>query len=89
MAEAYQLAPSSLREDPLEGREPKAVRIKVDQRLSKQFLATIERLIRQAIGRQANFIILQLESSGGDTQDLPGALLQAQTLAEKLRKLAP
>jgi membrane-bound ClpP family serine protease len=87
VAEAYQLSPSSLREDPLEGREPKAVRIKVDQRLTRQFLATIERLIRQAIGRQANFIILQLESSGADTQDLFGVLLQAQTLGEKLRKL--
>jgi membrane-bound ClpP family serine protease len=87
VAEAYQLAPSSLREDPLEGREPKAVRIKVDQRLSRQYLATIERLIRQAIGRQANFIILQLETSGGDTQDLYPSLLQAQSLAEKLRKL--
>jgi membrane-bound serine protease (ClpP class) len=87
VAEAYQLAPSSLREDPLEGRDPKAVRIKVDQRLTRQYLATIERLIRQAIGHQANFIILELETSGGDTQDLSGALLQAESLAEKLRKL--
>jgi len=78
VAEAYQLAPSSLREDPLEGREPNAVRIKVDQRLTKQFAATIDRLIRQAIGRQANFIILQLECSGGDTQE-------ARDLADKLR----
>jgi membrane-bound ClpP family serine protease len=68
LAEAYQLAPSSLREDPLEGREPNAVRIKVDQPLTKQFASTLERLIRQAIARQANFIILQLECSGGDTQ---------------------
>lgn len=80
VAEAYQLTPSSLREDPLEGREPNAVRIKVDQRLTKQFAGTIERLIRQAIGRQANFIILQLECNGGDTQE-------ARDLAEKLRTL--
>lgn len=81
VAEAYQLAPSSLREDPLEGREPNAVRIKVDQRLSKQFLDTIDRLIRQAIARQANFIILQLEAiHGGDTE-------RALALAEKLRTL--
>jgi membrane-bound ClpP family serine protease len=80
VAEAYQLAPSSLREDPLEGREPIAVRIKVDQPLTKQFAATIERLIRQAIGRQANFIILQLECNGGDT-------LEGRDLAERLRTL--
>src|SRR5207244_7565521 len=36
---------------------------------TKDFAWTIQRLIRQAIARQANFIILQLEcGSGGDTQ---------------------
>ncbi|HLJ97074.1 MAG TPA: NfeD family protein [Gemmataceae bacterium] len=80
LAEAYQLSPSSLREDPLEGREPNAVRIKVDQRLTPEFVGTIDRMIRQAIARQANFIILQLEANGGDTK----AVLP---LAEKLRTL--
>jgi len=80
VAEAYRLAPSSLREDPLEGRPPIAFRIKVDQRLTKPFAATIERLMRQAISRQANFIILQLECNGGDT-------VEAAHLAEKLRTL--
>jgi membrane-bound serine protease (ClpP class) len=80
VAEAYQLEPSSLREDPLEGRLPNAVRIKVDQPLTKQFAATIKRLIRQAIGSRANFIILQLDSNGGDTQE-------ARDLAEQLRSL--
>jgi len=84
VAEAYQLAPSSLREDPLEGREPSAVRIKVDQRLTKPFAATLERLIRQAIARQANFIIFQLEdwSSG----PLPDTQV-ARDLAEQVRTL--
>ena len=80
VAEAYQLAPSSLREDPLEGHDPNPVRIKVDQPLTKEFAATIDRLIRQAIARRANFIILQLDGNGGDTQE-------ARDLAEKLRSL--
>lgn len=80
VAEAYQLTASSLREDPLEGREANAVRIKVDQRLTKAFADTIRKQLRQAIGRQANFLILQLDCNGGDTQE-------ARDLAEELRTL--
>src|SRR5205085_5195676 len=57
-----------------------AVRIKVDQPLTKAFAQTVWNMIRQAIGRQANFLILQLDCNGGDTQE-------ARDLAERLRTL--
>ena len=81
VAEAYQLTATSLREDPLEGREPKVVRLFVSEPISKAVSERLRRQIRQAIGRQhANVIVLQMESSGGDTQ-------VALELAEYLRTL--
>jgi len=68
VAEAYQLSASSLREDPLEGRAPVAERIVIRERINKALSETLQRRIRQAISRGANFILLQLEGGGGDTE---------------------
>jgi membrane-bound ClpP family serine protease len=78
--DAYYLKPSSLREDPLEGRDPKAVRVMVNEWISKAVREALERRIRKAVGDHANVVILQLECGGGDTQ-------AAQDFAEFLRDL--
>jgi membrane-bound ClpP family serine protease len=78
--DAYYLMPSALREDPLEGREPKAVRVVVNEWISKAVREALERRIRQAIGQdRANVIILELDCGGGDTES-------AQYLANFLRE---
>jgi membrane-bound ClpP family serine protease len=80
VAEAYQLAPSSLREDPLEGRDPIAERITIREPINSALDETLRRQIRQALARNVNFIIFQLECRGGDT-------LIARDLAERIREL--
>jgi membrane-bound serine protease (ClpP class) len=67
VAEAYQLSPSSLREDPLEGREPVAERIIIRDPINAALEETLRRQVRQALARNVNFIIFQMESRGGDT----------------------
>jgi membrane-bound ClpP family serine protease len=81
LAQEYQLSPSSLREDPLEGREPVVERMIIREPVTRALKETMERLIPQAIGRrQANVIVLQLDSRGGDTQ-------VGRDIAEFLRQL--
>jgi membrane-bound serine protease (ClpP class) len=80
VAERYGLTPSSLREDPLEGRDPRPFRIKLAEPLTGAVGERLRRQIRQAVGRQANVLILQLESSRGE-------LTPALDLAEMLRNL--
>lgn len=80
VAEKYQLPASSLREDPLMGRTPVVWRIEVRGQVNGALNETLQRRIRRAIGQGANFIILQLECGGGDTQT-------AQDLARWLRDL--
>jgi membrane-bound ClpP family serine protease len=79
--DAYDLKPSSLREDPLEGREPKAVLFKINETISKAMSEAFTRRVRQAVGDHANFIIVELDCGGGDPQ-------VALDLAEFLRNLA-
>lgn len=80
VAEAYQMPAASLREDPLEGRTPVARRIEVRGPVNKALAETLRRRIRKAIAQKINFIILQLECQGGDTQ-------VARDLADYLRDL--
>jgi membrane-bound ClpP family serine protease len=80
VAEKYQLPASSLREDPLMGRNPVAWRIEVRGTVNGALAETLRRRIRRAIGQGANLLIVQLECSGGDTQ-------VAQDLARELRDL--
>jgi membrane-bound ClpP family serine protease len=82
--DAYDLKPSSLREDPLEGREPKAVRFIVNETISRSMSEAFTRRVRQAVGEHANVIIVQLECGGGDPQVSPPIALD---LAEFLREL--
>ena len=67
LANAYHMLPSSLREDPLEGRTPVAWRLEVRGPVTRALDETLRRRIRRAIGKGANLIFLELECSGGDT----------------------
>lgn len=78
VADAYRLPPRALREDPLRGRTPIAWKIDVTGPINSAMSETLQRRVRRAIAQQANFIILQLECGGGDTQ-------AALDLAEFLR----
>jgi membrane-bound ClpP family serine protease len=78
--EAYNLLPAALREDPLEGRDPKAMRFVVNQPIDGSLRETLERCIPQAVGQHYNMIILQIDCGGGVTQ-------VAQDLASFLRGL--
>ncbi len=80
IVEAYQLTPQSLRGDPLEGREPVAERVVVNEPITKAFAETLRRRIKKSLGRRANVLIFQLECNGGDT-------LVANDLAVYLRGL--
>jgi membrane-bound ClpP family serine protease len=66
--EEYDLKPSSLREDPLEGREPKAVLFVVNEAVSPAMVETFKRRVRKAVGQQCNFIVVQLEGGSGDAE---------------------
>ena len=65
VAEAYQLPPSSLREDPLEGRTPEVWKIDVRGPVTRALDETLRRRIDRAVRRGANMVILQLETAGG------------------------
>ena len=81
LVDAYNLTPNSLRGDPLEGRDPVAERIIVNESFNRALRETLERRMRQAIGRRGvNAFVLQLESSSGDTQ-------AARDFADFLREL--
>jgi membrane-bound ClpP family serine protease len=67
VVEAYQLPPSSLREDPLEGRTPVAWRLTVKGQVTRALDETLRRRIRRAVAQGANLIFLQLDCAGGDT----------------------
>jgi membrane-bound ClpP family serine protease len=67
VADAYNIHPSALREDPLEGRTPVAWRLEVRGQVTRALDETLRRRIRRAIGQGANLLFLQLDCSGGDT----------------------
>jgi membrane-bound ClpP family serine protease len=62
----FEMPDSSLHEDPLEGRTPKAFRIVVGGQFTQQTVEAIEHRLRRSVGQGANFLILQLECGGGD-----------------------
>lgn len=66
IVESYDMPLSSLRGDPLQGRTPDAWRVVVRGALTPVLLEGLERRIKQAVGKGANFIIVQLECGGGD-----------------------
>src|SRR5262249_34382805 len=80
VAEAYGLPPSSLREDPLQGRDPVPWRIEGKGVLDKALQETLERRISRAVAQKANLIIFQLECWDGDVE-------VARSLADRIRTL--
>jgi membrane-bound ClpP family serine protease len=77
IAEAYHMP---LREDPLMGRSPVAWRVEVRGQMTPDVKESLERRIRKAVGRGANFIVLEIQCGGGDT-------IVATDLAKFLREL--
>jgi membrane-bound serine protease (ClpP class) len=80
VAERYRLAPSTLREDPLQGRTPEAWLIKVQGGIDRGLAETLRRKLDRAKRQGANIIFVQLEAAGGDFD-------VARDLAEDLRRL--
>lgn len=80
VAEKYQLPPTSLRGDPLQGRNPVAWRKEVRGPVNGALDESLWRSIKRAIGQGANVLILQLDCSGGDLQ-------VAHDLARRLRNI--
>lgn len=70
LATALQLPRQSIIEDWLVGRSKVAWWIEVRGALDAGKLKSVQRRIKTAIGRDANFIILHLDSQGGETRDV-------------------
>ena len=66
VAERYRLPPSSLREDPLQGRTPDAWLIKVQGPIDRSMAETLRRKINRATRQGANILFLQLDAAGGE-----------------------
>jgi membrane-bound ClpP family serine protease len=79
--EAYDLPPSSLREDPLQGRAPAAWRIDLSGPITPGSYDSLKRRVRRVVSRGANVIFLQLDGCGG------GETESARDVAEFLRTL--
>jgi membrane-bound ClpP family serine protease len=80
VADSLRLPTKSLKEDWLVGQEKYPWRIEVRGPLDKGKLEAIERRIKQAIGRGANYLILQLDAEEGETKHVAAA-------AQRLRNL--
>jgi membrane-bound serine protease (ClpP class) len=80
VVEALGLTRRSMSEDWLVDRTPVAWRFEMRGALDAGKIQSLERRINNAIGRNANIIILQLDSEAGDTRDVA-------SLANKLRTL--
>src|SRR5438105_1286026 len=80
VAELYQLTPSSLREDPLQGRTPEVWRIEFQGEVNKAFEERMRRRLDRATRRGANLLILHLEVGGGSFE-------VARDLADFIRRL--
>jgi membrane-bound ClpP family serine protease len=80
VAERFGLSPSSLREDPLQGRAPVAWLIKVQGPIDRGSAETLRRRIDRALRQGANIVFLELDAAGGE-------FAVAEELAEDIRKL--
>jgi membrane-bound serine protease (ClpP class) len=80
LATALRLSSQSLSEDWLVGKQPVVWRIDVTGTLNKASVDSLRRRISSAVGRGANFLILNLDGEGGDTTYVPA-------LADELRQL--
>ncbi len=80
LADALKLSRHSLSEDWLVGEQPVVWRIDVTGAINKARVDSLRRRINSAIGRGANFLILNLDTEAGDTTHIAA-------LADDLRKL--
>jgi membrane-bound ClpP family serine protease len=80
LADALKLSRQSLSEDWLVGKQPVVWRIDVNGTINKARIDSLRRRINSAVGRGANFLILNLDTEGGDTTHIA-------TLADDLRQL--
>jgi len=62
----FEMPDSSLRQDPLEGRAPKAARVVIGGQFTHHMEEAVRHRLRRSVGQGANFLILQLECGGGD-----------------------
>ncbi len=91
LAVLLNVAPGSLRDDPLHGKAPKAFRYVLRDALSKQTAETLVRTVKQEAGRGYNLLFLQLECDEGDAsaaRDLAGELIKLQEGEKAVRIVA-
>jgi membrane-bound ClpP family serine protease len=69
VAEAYGMSASSVRDDPLQGRNPVAWHIEIKGNITPALRETIERRIGRAVGEGANVIFIELVNCGGTDVD--------------------
>ncbi len=79
VADAYQLSPASMREDPLSGRVPVSYHYTIRGIVDGATREATTRVIEDMIRQKGNLVFLELECSGGD-------LSAARDLADRLLK---
>lgn len=79
LADLLGIAPSSLRDDPLNGRPPEAFRYTLSGAIDNGVKESLKRTLRGVVDRKGNIVFLQLECAGGDLE-------AARELAEELIK---
>lgn len=82
VVESLGLSRRSLNEDWLVDRIPVAWRIELRGPVDAGKLQSLERRIKFAVGRGANFLILQLDSPGGDARHVAAVAKEIQTLKD-------
>ncbi len=79
LADLLGIAPSSLRDDPLNGRPPEAFRYTLTGAIDQGVKESVRRALAGVVSRKGNLVFLQLECAGGDLE-------AARELAEELIK---
>jgi len=79
LADLLGIAPSSLRDDPLNGRPPEAFRYTLSGAIDQGVKESVRRTLAGVVSRKGNLVFLQLECAGGDLE-------AARELAEELIK---
>ena len=81
LATNYNIAPGSLRDDPLGGRPPVAFRYTLSGQIEKGTADSVARVVRDIVRQKGNVLFLQLDCAGGDLQaarDLADELIKFQ-----------
>lgn len=81
VAELYGISPSSIRDDPLQGRTPDAYRFTLKGEVDAGLRESVGRIIKDIKRKKGNILILTLTCSGGDLE-------AARGLADDLRQAA-